>query len=330
MMTVWDGASHRLGERHSPITRSLYMSRRHPLSRLALAAILILSVAGTACNEQPNDPIISTAPPRGREPLIDDPRIGDGLPAEVRFAGIEHNRLTVAMLRQSRDPAQRRRAQQSPCETVVAGLVAESPRTAALASIPDRADQIAAVVRAVMATHPKCVGRIVNPSMEAILGDAEVTAAVHPDSVLTDASARIIDEMLLRIGAAASIADIQTALAMATAAAPTLGALDALAVQAAVAQSQGSLVLWGPGGAGWSELGVPLPAQSVFRGSEQTVDLLVGIVGALAADGAGCRAALSFLRALPFAYDPNFLMASCSAGAAVGTVYYGYTLVNQH
>jgi hypothetical protein len=306
------------------------MSRRHPLSSRTRTAILILSVVGAACSEQPNDPSLSTAPPRVQEPLVDDPRIGEGLPAEVRFVGVEHNRLTVAMLRQTRDPARRRLARHSPCETIAAGLVAESPRTAAAASIPDQADRLATVVRAVLALNPKCSDRIVRPSMAATLGDARVTALYHPDSVLTDASFRIIDEMLLRIGSAGSVADIEAALAAAAAAATTLGGIDALAVQAAVSQSQGSLVLWGPGGSGWSELGVPMPAQSIFRGSAPQVDIIVGLTGAVGADGTGCRGALSFLRALPIVQDSRLLMGACGIGAAAGTLLYGYTLYNAY
>lgn len=304
------------------------MHRTSYLPPILPRAVLALCFAVTACGEPPNDPTIATAPPRTRAPIGDDPRIGEGLPAEVRFVGVEHNRLMLALLRQTRDPAQRLLARRSPCETIVAGLVAESPRTAASASIPDQADRIAAIVRAVMAAHPKCTGRIVQPSVAAILGDARVTAEVHPDSVLTDASFNIIDAMLLRIGSAASVADVQSALATATSAATTLRATDALAVQAAVSQSQGSLVLWGPGGDGWAELGLPMPAQSIFRGSRQQVDFVVGVAGMLAADGAGCRAALSFLRMLPIVQDPNLLMGACGIGAAAGTALYGYNLYN--
>lgn len=306
------------------------MSHRHPLSPLALAAVLILSVSGTACDERPNDPIISTAPPRAREPLVDDPRIGEGLPAEVRFAGVEHNRLTLAMLRQNRDPVQRRRASRSPCETVVAGLVAESPRTAALASIPDRADLLAAIVRGVMAAQPQCRGRIEQPSMATILGDASVTADGHPDSVLTDASFAIVDQMIQRIQAASSAADVQAALEAAAAASTALGAADALAVQAAVAQSQGSFVLWGPGGGGWSELGLPAPMQSVFRGGEPGADSFAAMAGVLAADAGGCRGALSFLRMLPVEQDPRLLLGACAIAAAATTVAATQALFNQY
>lgn len=304
------------------------MSRtRHVLPHL-LRAVVGLSLIVSACGDPSRDPTIATEPPRAREPVIDDPRIGEGLPAEVRFVGVEHNRLTLAMLRQLRDPAQRLLALRSPCETIVAGLAAESPRTAARASIPERADQLAAMVRGVMAAHPKCSGRIVQPAMSAILGDARVTAEVHPDSVLTDASLDIIDEMLRRIGAAASVSDVEAALATAGAAATTLGAADALAVQAAVSQSQGSLVLWGPGGAGWTELDNPIPAQSLFGRPEQQGDVIIAVVGALSADGAGCRGALSFMRALPIIQDSRLLMGMCGLGAAAGTLLYGYTLHN--
>jgi len=302
------------------------MSSTRHLSPLLLRAVLAIGFTLTACGDPASDRTIGSAPPSTQEPQSDDPRIGAGLPDEVRFVGVEHNRLTLAMLRQTRDPAQRQLARQSPCETVVAGLVAESPRTAAAASIPDRADQLAAIVRGVMAAHPRCSGRIEQPSMAAILGDAGVTAEVHPDSVLTDASLRVIDELLRQIGSAASVADVEAALATAAAAASTLGAVDALAVQAAVSQSQGSLVLWGPGGSGWYELGVPVPAQSIFPSSASEVDFIVGLAGALSADGAGCRGALSFLRALPIIQDSRLLMGACGIGAAAGTVMFGYAL----
>jgi hypothetical protein len=322
MVMVRDAVHLRLVARHPPVTRSSIMSSTRHLTPFPLMAVLAIGFTLTACGDPASDRTIGSAPPNTQEPRSDDPRIGAGLPAEVRFVGVEHNRLTLAMLRQTRDPAQRLLARQAPCETVVAGLVAESPRTAAAASIPDRADQLAAIVRGVMATHPRCSGRIEPPSMATMLGDVGVTAAVHPDSVLTDASFLIIDEMLRRIGSANSVADVEAAAATS---ATALGAVDLLAVQAAVAQSQGSLVLWGPGGSGWYELGVPVPAQNIFVSSAREVDFIVGLAGALSADGAGCRGALSFMRALPIIQDSRLLMGACGIGAAAGTVLFGYT-----
>jgi hypothetical protein len=306
------------------------MSRSPLRSPTLLRMILVLGFTVTACGERPSERSAATAPPSAREPVIDDPRIGEGLPAEVRFAGVEHNRLTMVLLRQTRDPAQRRLAARSPCETVVAGLVAESPRTAALASIPERADLLAAIMRGVLAAQPACNGRIVPPSITAILGDAGVTADTHPDSMLTDASFAIIDEMLERIRVAASTADVQAALESAAAAAVTLGAADALAVQAAVAQSQGSFVLWGPNGAGWTELGLPSPMQSVFRVGEREVDTIGAITGLIVSDGAGCRGALSFLRVLPIVQDSRLLLGACGIAAAATTVTATYALFNQY
>lgn len=301
------------------------MPRIRHITPALLTAVLVLGITAVACDDPLDDAAIATAPPSGREPMVDDPRIGEGLPAEARFAGVEHNRLTLLLLRQARDPAQHALTKQSPCETIAIGLTAEAARTAARAGIPEKAGALSALLRTFLSTHPDCGRRIARPGLDAFTDDAPMTPSSHPDSMLTDASLEVIDRMLARIADAQSEAEIAAALAAASATAITLGAVDAVAVQAAVAQTQGSIVLWGPGGAGWTELDVAVPAQSIFRAASAAASDWSRFLGALSADGGACAGALRFLKEVGVR-DYRLLGAGCGLVAAGGTVYFAYRL----
>lgn len=299
---------------------------RHPLSRLVGATLVVGVISLAACDEvAPRTPLGARPPAEATRPS-DDPRIGAGLPAEVRVVGTEHNRLTLAVLRKNRGLLGNFTDDGARCASILDGLTQEMPASAAAAAIPQREGQLRAILRGAMARNPRCAARVTEPTLAEVIGDGEVTQDGDPDAMLSDAAFTVIDEMIRGLGTAASEADANAVLRATAAKATTLRPADALAVQSAVSQSQGSLVLWAADGAGWEELRAPYEAQSILRSSRQQIEFVPGIAGALVADLAGCRAALELMRALPVMQDPRMLMAACGIGAAAATLYYAYTI----
>ncbi len=300
--------------------------RQTPARLLGALAALLLTISTAGCDgPAPRSPV-SSAPPETPLRANDDPRIGAGLPAEVRVVGLEHNRLTLALLQKNRGRIHQFRDEDVRCASILADLTAELPASAQAARIPDRTELLRVILRGAMANDRRCSGRIARPTLDEVPRDAGVTADGEGEPMLTDAGLQVIDQMLYRIGASATEADVSAALDAAASAATGLGAGDALAVRAAVSQSQGSLVLWSVNGAGWTELQAPQMAQNLLRARDQQIGFFPGLIGALLADAGGCRAALAFMRALPILQDANLLMASCFLGAAAGTVAYGYAV----
>lgn len=293
------------------------------LAARTAAALACVVLATTACDDKgPRTPM--AAPPSPEIVAIDDARIGRGLPAESRIVGLEHNRLSMSVLASLHVPSERRAFRADPCRAIMAGVERDAGRSAAAAGVPGGGARIVAFARLGLSGQPRCANAVRRPTQEELVGDARVTADGHPDSVITDAALLTIDRMISRIQQATSESEIGAALSEAAQAAAGLSALDAVAVQSAVSQTQGSWALWAPGGAGWNALQPPLEAQHLFRTMKKQQAIIPFMVAMLSADASGCAAGIRFLRLLGPIQHPSAAPTACFAGAAVLSLYYAY------
>lgn len=291
------------------------------------AAALTTLVVATACADR--SPAVTGSPPADRlHDAVNDPRIGRDLPAHVRPAGTEHNRLTIAVLRTLRAERPRFDDVAVRCAAIVRSLDAEVAGTARAAGAPDAVRQLRAFVRMGIASAPGCVGVVIPAPLPAVAGDGAVTDSIDADALLTDASVEAVTRLEVRLAAARSSAEIQAALDAAAAEARAMRAADATAVQAAVAQTQASIVLWSPGGVGWEELGTGLASAAPYdvasEDGDDPVETLVQVAGA---DLAGCVALIRGVRSLRLPVPGWMLAVGCGAAATAGTVYYVYEQV---
>lgn len=299
------------------------MKQMRHASRLAAAVLASGTVLAAACDEAgPRTPM--SASPTPQVIPIDDERIGQGLPADLRIVGLEHNRLSMSVLASLRSPAERRAFRADPCGAIMAGIERDATRSAASIGLPGGAAQLMAFARQGLSSTPRCASSVRRPTEAELVGDAGVTAAADPEAVISDAALATIDRMILRIQQATTESEIGAALGEAAESATTMSAYDAAAVQSAVSQTQGSWALWSPGGPGWAALQPPMEAQHLFRRMRKQQAIVPFVAAFLSADATGCASAIRFLRLFGPLSHPSAAPTACFAGAAVFSLYYAY------
>jgi hypothetical protein len=285
---------------------------------------LLLAIA--ACGDGPAP--AAPALPEHITAAIKDPRIGSGIPAQYRFAGVEHNRLTLVTLRELRSESRNYRDEAIRCAGIMRIGKLQAPRSAAAAGIPEHLPVLQDAMAAAMADLAGCAtsgtGRTAS-----ITGDTGIRAVDGDGTYISDAAFSTMNAFVERLDAATSVDDVWASITQLAAEARSFGGVEADAILALVAQSQGSFVLWEPGGAGWSELGTPGEYLSVLR-SPFRRNGFDDFLKAMKADAIGCIAAIGFMRAMPIIHDPRLLIGACGIAAASATIYAGYKIVTAY
>lgn len=290
----------------------------------AFASLLILVGACGGDGYTPAAPAL----PEHIASAIKDPRIGDGIPAQYRFAGVEHNRLSLVALRGLRGESRGYRDEALRCAGILRVAYLQAPRTAAAAGVTEHLAALKEAMAAAMADLPGCAVAGARRTA-AIIGDPGIQQVPADSLYVTDDAFATMNAFVSRLDAATSVDDVWASITELAAEAGAFMGADADAILALVAQAQGSFVLWQPGGAGWTELGVPGDYQSVLGPPFQR-STLDDFISAMKADALGCIAAIGFLRVLPIVHDPRLLIAGCGLAAASATVYAGYKIVTAY
>lgn len=285
----------------------------------AIAALLFSVAACGGDGSTPSAPVL----PEHVVAAIKDPRIGAGIPAQYRFAGVEHNRLTLVALRELRGESRAYRDVALRCAGIVRIGSLQAHRTASAAGIPAHGALLQASMSSALADLPGC--REVGVQRTAYL----TTTGSQDSTFISNEAFDVMNGFVQRLESSQSVDDVWASISELATAASAYGGVDADAILALVAQAQGSFVLWEPGGAGWTEIGVPGDYQSVLGASFRN-RAFSDFVSAMKADAVGCIAAIGFLRALPIIHDPRLLIAGCGFAAASATVYAGYKIVTAY
>lgn len=318
--------------------------RRTIAMGLAGAAIAAIGLTTLGCGDEREAPTAHRLPAHVSAALSDK-RIGAGLPAPYRLAGVEHNRLSLVALRtmrrekvDMRDPAAR-------CAAIRRILRAEAPRSAAAAGVPGRVADLHRTLDAALAGRPGCESIVPSAALTgasaatrlASIGGSSASASstAADDSISVSAEARaVLDAFGAAVAGAESYSQLLAAYATATAAAQGMSEWDASAIYAAVAQAQGSEVLWaGSGSAGQIELEggtgdyqSVLPARDFLGMSYSEWKTFIGIMGK---DALGCVAAVGFLKVLRADADVRFNIITCAFAAGASSVWAAVQVYNE-
>lgn len=293
-----------------------------------LGVLLLTAAACSGDTPAPSAPRL----PAHISAAMKDARIGVGVPAHLRVAGVEHNRLTLLTARKLRGESHRFADRAVRCAAIRRVLEAESPRTMASVGLPGKEEFLRAVVAPVAQSLPGCESTAASTAALRS-GTAEASSLEEGDSGISDAAMAALDQLEASLSSAIAIWQVNDAFGVAVQSAAELDSISAAAVYSAVAQGQASLVLWEPGGAGWQEVGTGNAMESVFgfgADARRTGAIAVAIA-MVSADLGGCVATVRYLRRLTFLLqDPRMLAAGCATGSAVASLYAAYKIVTEH
>lgn len=323
---------------------------------LASVAAGLLAAGGVACSDAREAPTAQRLPAH-ISAALNDRRIGAGLPPEYRLTGVEHNRLSLVTLRTMRREKVDMRDPVARCAAIRRILRAEAPRTAAAAGVPTRVAELHRVLDVALAGRPGCetvvptgvptaVPTEVPTAVPAAVPTAASLASIRTaagatasttadDSISISAEARaILDAFGAAVSSAGSYSQLQAAYATAAAAAQGMSEWDASAIYAAIAQSQGSEVLWaGAASAGQIELtGGAEEYQSILRARDflgMSYSEWKAFIGIMGKDAIGCIAAVGFLKVLRADADVRLNIAACGIAAGATSVWATVQLYNE-
>jgi hypothetical protein len=284
----------------------------------AMAALIVAIAACGGDGTTPAEPAV----PEHVIAALKDPRIGAGLPPDHRFAGVEHNRLSLVMLRSLRGESRGFRDVALRCAGIMRIATEQAPRTAAAAGVPSSAALLLAAAAAALAERPECATLARRP-LASITADTGSGILTRTESYISDAAFERMDSFVAQLGNATTLEEITSTINRLAAAAAGFSGTDAEAILALVSQVQGSYVLWEPAGAGWTELGEPSQYESVL-GRATRKGFFKSLVTALTADAGGCVVAVKGLRTEIGIKEGRLLAAGCALGAAAGTVVAAY------